>query len=399
MRVLLTTSAEKGHLNPLVGVAQWLLREGHSVGWLTVPESAPVLREIGVEVVELEVGTQAPPALVTSGEALARLVLDENALAGWIRGLLLDAVPAQIEPMRAVLRRFRPDVVGLDGMLYAAAIAAHLEKLRYVGISSALTLLAPQDLDIALLRTVRSLAADRQALFERQGMCPEFRTCELLSPLLNVAFTTQAFVGEGVAIPPNTELVGPSRPIAPRGDEVAFPWERLDGRPLVYVSFGSQISWQPELFRQICAAGAALDAQLVVSAGDLAEGAVAGTLPGDPIVVRYAPQLGILDKAAVVVSHGGANSVMEAMDHGVPLLLIPICNDQPVQAHFLARAGAGLSLERAEATASDIEGALRKLLDSNGEPARHARRVRDDYRAHDGARAAAAALVSVAQGA
>jgi UDP:flavonoid glycosyltransferase YjiC (YdhE family) len=145
-------------------------------------------------------------------------------------------------------------------------------------------------------------------------------------------------------------------------------------------------------------ASAALGAQLVLSAGDLAEGGFAATLPGDPIVVRYAPQLGILDRAAVVVSHGGANSVMEAMDSGVPLLLIPICNDQPVQAHFLAKSGAGLSLSRAEADASRIQVALRDLLAPNSSAARNARRVRDDYRAHDGARAAAAALVSVARG-
>ena len=398
MRVLLTTSAEKGHLNPLVGVAQWLLRDGHRVGWLTVPEPAPVLREIGVEAVELDLGPHAPPPLVTGGEALAKLVLDEKALASWIRGLLLDAVPAQIEPMRMALRRFAPDVVGLDGMLYQAAIAAHLENLPCVGISSALTLLAPQDLDIALLRTVRSLAADRQSLFERHGMQAEFRTCEFLSPLRNVVFATKAFVGEDVAVPPKTELLGPSRPIAARGDEAAFPWQRLDGRPLVYVSFGSQISWQPDLFRTAATAGAALGAQLVLSAGDLAEDGFASTLPGNPIVVRYAPQLAILEKAAAAVSHGGANSVMEAMDHGVPLLLIPICNDQPVQAHFLAKAGAGLSLAPAEADASRIESALRRLLDRDGELARQARWVGDDYRAQDGACAAAAALVGLARG-
>ena len=40
MRVLLATSAEKGHLNPMVGMAQWLMRDAHRVGWLTLPEPA-----------------------------------------------------------------------------------------------------------------------------------------------------------------------------------------------------------------------------------------------------------------------------------------------------------------------------------------------------------------------
>src|SRR5262245_66671101 len=120
------TTAEKGHLNPMVGVAQWLMRDGNHVGWLTIPEPAAAVAGLGVEVVPLPHVAPAPP-LVTGGEELARLVLDRDRLRAWIRTLMLDAVPGQIEPVRAALRGFRPDVVALDGMLYQGAIAAHLE--------------------------------------------------------------------------------------------------------------------------------------------------------------------------------------------------------------------------------------------------------------------------------
>jgi MGT family glycosyltransferase len=391
------TTVEKGHLNPMVGVAHWLMRDGHHVGWLTIPEPAPGLAALGVEVVTLP-HVEAPPSLVTGGKELARLVLDRERLRAWIRTLLLDAVPGQVEPVRSALRGFRPDVVALDGMLYQGAIAAHQEAVPYAGVSSALTLLAPQDLDIELLRTVRGLAVDRAALFARYGMAPEFRTCECLSPRLNVVFATEALVGADVSVPPHTDLVGPTRPLGPRGDEADFPWQRLDGRPLVYVSFGSQISWQPELFRVVAEAVAQLRAQLVVSAGELALTDFASRLPGNPVVVSYAPQLALLERASAAVSHGGANSVMEAMDHGVPMLLIPICNDQPVQAHFLVKAGAGLSLERARLTPESVRDALRKLLDPAQPYARNARIVRDSYRASDGAREAARLIAGLAGG-
>jgi MGT family glycosyltransferase len=395
MRVLLMSSAEKGHLNPLVGVAQHCLADGHEVGWLTLPEPAEQLDGLGVEVLGLRRGGPPPP-LVTGGEALARLVLDRDALRRWIRMLLLDAVPDQLEPVREVMRAFRPDVVAIDGMLYQGVIAAHLEGIPYAGVSSALTLLAPQDLAIDLLDTVRGLAQERAALFARYGLRPEFRTCECLSPSLNVVFATAALVGDDAPVPPRTRLVGPSRPRARRGDEPGFPWHRLDGRPLVYVSFGSQISWQPELFQAIAQAAAPLDAQLVLSAGALAETDFARALPGGPLLVGYAPQLQLLERAATLVSHGGANSVMEAMDHGVPALLVPICNDQPVQAHFLARAGAGTSLARADASVENLRRALLQLLDAEGAARRNARRVRDSYRAHDGAREAARLIAGVA---
>lgn len=395
MRALLLTTAEKGHLNPMVGVAQWLMRNGHHVGWLTVPEPVPALARLGIEIVSLD-QDEPPPPHVTGGEQLARLVLDPNRLRGWIRSLLLEAVPGQVEPVRHAIRAFRPDVIALDGMLYQGAIAAHLEGVPYAGVSSALTLLAPQDMDIELLRTVRGLAAERAALFARHGLLPDFRTCECLSPLLNVVFATEALVGADASIPPRTLLVGPSRPVGPRGDEADFPWERIDERPLVYASFGSQISWQPELLRAAALAAAWLGARLVANAGGLAETGFAAGLPGEPILVPYAPQLALLERAAAMVSHGGANSVMEAMDNGVPMLLIPICNDQPVQAYFLAKAGAGLSLERERVTADSARSALAQLLDPGLPYRANAERVRDAYRSRDGAREAARQIAALA---
>lgn len=389
MRVLLISSAEKGHLNPMVGVAQWLMRDGHHVGWLTVPEPAPQLRALGVEVVTLPGGPPAPP-LVTGGAALARLVLDERALGDWIRRLLLDAVPGQIEPARRAMRGFQPDVVALDGMVYQGVLAAHLEGLPWAGISSALTLLEPPEVDSALMRTLRGLAEQRRALFARHGLVADFRTCECLSPRLNVVFASEALVGSDARVPPATVLAGPSIPPAARGDEPSFPWDRLrDDRPLVYLSFGSQISWQPEIQRLFAEAAAPLGVQLVMSAGELADTELPASLPGDVVVVPYAPQLALLARAAVLISHGGANSVMESLQHGVPIVQVPICNDQFVQAHFLTKAGAGVILDRRQLTVEACRQALRRALDPEADLTRNARRIRDDYRLQDGARTAA----------
>jgi len=389
MRVLLMSSAEKGHLNPLVGVAQCLRDDGHHVGWLTLPEPAAQLDGLGVESLRLPGHVAAPP-LVTSGAELARMLRDEAALRGWIRMLLLDAVPGQVEPVRAALRAFRPDRIGLDGMLYAGVIAAELERLPYVGISSALTLLEPRELDSALMRNVRALQAERQALFGSYGLNPQFRTCEALSPRANAIFATRAFVGEQADVPPATELVGPSLPKAPRGDECAFPWERLRGdRPIVYASFGSQISYQPELFRRIAEAAAPLGVQLVLSAGELAENGFADTLPGDVLAVPYAPQLQLLPRVSAFVSHGGANSVMEALWQGVPLVLLPLCNDQFVQAFFLKRAGCGVAFDDGEPGVTELREALCACLDPHGPIRARLQAVQASYAHADGARAAA----------
>ncbi|AKQ69783.1 glycosyltransferase, MGT family [Myxococcus hansupus] len=395
-RILIATSPEKGHLNPMTGVAQGLLHLGHHVGWLCIPEPAPQLHRLGVEVLELPRSAAPVPAIETGGEALARLVLDEAALGTWIRGLLIDAVPALLAPVREAVERFRPDVMALDGMQYAAVLAAHDLRIPWAGVSSALSLLEPP-LDYGLRRNVRALANERQALFSQHGFAARFRNCECLSPDLNIIFATEAFLGPDADLPPSTHLVGPSRPRGARGDEVDFPWERLGSKPVVYVSFGSQISWQPELFRTLAEAAAPLGVTLVLSAGELADTEFVHTLPGDVVAVPYTPQRQLLPRAAVLVSHGGANSVMEALTEGVPMLLLPVCNDQPIQAHFLTKSGAGLVREPRTLTVEDCRAALRQLLEPDSSPRGNAARIAASYQARDGAGEAAARITQLAR--
>ncbi|QSQ11673.1 glycosyltransferase [Myxococcus landrumensis] len=391
-RILIGTSPEKGHINPMMGVAQWLRRMGHTVGWLCIPEPSPQLANLGVEVLHLPASAREAPGIETGGEALARLVRDEVALGKWIRGLLIDAVPALLEPVSQVVRSFRPDVMALDGMQYAAVLAAHREQIPWAGVSSALSLLEPME-DYGLRRNVRALAQERAALFAKHGFDARFRNCECLSPRLNTIFATEAFLGPDAGLPPNTSLVGPSIPPEPRGDEVDFPWERLGSKPVVYVSFGSQISWQPALFRTLAEAAAPLGVTLVLSAGELADTEFSRSLPGDVVAVPYTPQRQLLPKASVFVSHGGANSVMEALTAGVPLLLLPVCNDQPIQAHFLRASGAGLTRELDTLTVEDCRDALRQLLEP-GTPLRaKLAAISASYRAQDGAKEVAERIV------
>jgi MGT family glycosyltransferase len=401
-RVLLCSSPEKGHLNPLAALAEALRAAGAHVGWLCLPEPSPQLDALGVEVVHAELPAPAAgaPALVTGGEALAGLVRDPARLRGWIRTLLLDLVPGQIEPVRRALRGFAPDVVATDGMQYAMVLAAHLEGVPWAGISTALTLLEPPLPGWALLENVRALAADRAALFARHGLpAQRFRTCEALSPRQNTIFATRALVGADADVPPATELVGPARVTGARGDEPgAFPWARLEpGRSLVYVSFGSQISWQPEIFAAVAEAAAPLEVQLVIVCGELAGTSWAARLPGRVVAVPYAPQRALLERAACMITHGGANSVMEAMAAGVPLLVSPVCNDQPVQAHVVGRAGAGIAMDLHGAGVKTVRAALARLVAPDAPERARARAIAVDYARHDGGRRAAELVLELAK--
>jgi len=130
------------------------------------------------------------------------------------------------------------------------------------------------------------------------------------------------------ALPSTVHFVGPLHSPESRHDP-AFPWERLDGRPLIYGSMGTVQNGLDWIFRTIAEACAGLDAQLVLALGGNRDPAKFSSLPGDPVVVKFAPQLDVLKRATLCSTHAGLNTALESLAQGVPMVAIPITNDQP----------------------------------------------------------------------
>jgi zeaxanthin glucosyltransferase len=364
-RILFAAIPEKGHLNPMIGPAMHLQLRGHAVAFHAPGDLSGQLSRAGISSVAAAPESGASPQSQDSGrgEHFARQVRDPQWLRGWIRTLLVDAAPAQVGPIRAAIRLFRPDAVAADPMIYAAAIAAHLEGVPWFALSNSLNPVLDDSIASDLLETVRWLSSDREALFRRHGLEMRFNGCDMISPQLTIAFTTREFVGREV---PGVQLVGPSIPPGARGDEEEFPWERLrPERPLVYLAFGSQIYHQPEIFRLVIEATSSLDVQLLIVANELHGSSLLGDLPDHVLTCHYAPQLAVLAKTRAAVTHGGANSVMEAMHFGVPVLISPVCNDQFHQAHFIRRNGAGRVLDLGSATVRECRETLIALLNDD----------------------------------
>jgi zeaxanthin glucosyltransferase len=391
-RILFCIIPEKGHINPYIGPAQHLQAAGHEVAFYACNDISEQLDRAGLSFI----GSRGPghAADLRRGAAFAAHVRDPAWLRQWIKTMLLDGVPPEVESLHELFRRWRPTLVAIDPMVYAAAIAAQLEGLPWAALSNSLNPVLPDKLDSELLATVRWLAPERARLFAGYGLNADFRGCDLLSPHLTVAFTSAEFVGRAV---PGVELVGPSLPLHRRGDEAALDWERLDpAAPLVYMSLGSQIYYQPTMFRKVIEAVSGSGMQLVLSAAELLGSDQLPPLPAEVHAVRYAPQLTLLQRAAAFITHGGANSVMEALACGVPLLISPLCNDQFHQAHFIEAAGVGRRLDLEQVSPQRIRSVLEELI-AAGSLRQRAAAIAASYR-RDGAAEAARLLSALAAG-
>jgi zeaxanthin glucosyltransferase len=143
---------------------------------------------------------------------------------------------------------------------------------------------------------------------------------------------------------------------------IDFPFDKLTGKPLIYASLGTLQNRLQYIFQYIAEACLGLDAQLVISLGGALEPEAMANLPGVPLVVKYAPQLELLKKASLVITHAGLNTTLESLSEGVPMVAIPITNDQPGVAARIAWCGAGEMLSLPRLSAAKLQEAIKKVL-------------------------------------
>jgi MGT family glycosyltransferase len=197
-------------------------------------------------------------------------------------------------------------------------------------------------------------------------MKPVRRIEDFFSPLAYLAQTCREFDFPREVLPDMFHYVGALAADRPRGED-QFPWDRLDDRPLIYVSMGTvRPSSDVGVLEKIASACADLDAQLVISAGKWADESetwdTPDNLPGGPLVMDFVPQMELLEKAQLLITHGGQNTVLEAIAQGVPMIVLPRGADQPAMAGRIKHTGAGLCASFQHFTPAELRGLVERVL-------------------------------------
>ncbi len=145
-------------------------------------------------------------------------------------------------------------------------------------------------------------------------------------------------------------------------EPISFPYEKLTGQPLIYASMGTLQNRLLWVFTMIAEACMGLDAQLVISLGGGNSPEALPELPGNPLVVGYAPQLELLQKATLTITHAGMNTTLECLTNGVPMVAIPVTNDQPGIAARIAWTGAGEAIPLKKVSMEKLQKAIKRVL-------------------------------------
>ena len=187
----------------------------------------------------------------------------------------------------------------------------------------------------------------------------------VFSELAYITQLPKEFDYEHPFLPPQFHYAGPFRDAKARPN-VDFPWDRLTGEPLIYASMGSIMNGRADVFRTI-AAGVAKhkDTQLVLSIGDRLNPKEIGPVPGNAIVVNHAPQLELLKRTSVCITHAGLNTVLESLAEGVPQVAIPVTFEQPGIAARIAAKKTGVTMSFADLTSERLSTLLDEVLNSS----------------------------------
>ncbi|MEW1775377.1 glycosyltransferase [Streptomyces sp. NPDC086777] len=371
-----------GHINPAVGVAAELAARGHRVAWVCA-DAGLVHRLAGPQAAVF------PCAGAVAGERPADL-RGAQALKFLWEWFLVPLADAMAPGVAAAADAFRPDVVVADQQAFAGALVA--ERLGLPWATSATTSAEFGGAYDGIPKVAEWL---RDRLAELRGRLgdPAGTADPRFSPYLTLAFTTPELAGPTGR--PAVRYVGPSISERPVAD--GFPWDWLDpSRERVLVSLGTANADVGGRFLAECVAA-------VRDRADRVQALVAdpgGTLPPaaddkDILILPSLPQLPLLERVDAVVCHAGHNTVCEALWHGVPLVVAPIRDDQPVIAGQVVDAGAGLRVRFGRVTAQRLGDALDTVLYEPG-PRTAAAGIRTAFRAAGGAPAAATHLEALA---
>ncbi|MBC6972515.1 glycosyl transferase [Bacillus sp. Xin] len=177
---------------------------------------------------------------------------------------------------------------------------------------------------------------------------------------LNIVFTSSYFQRNSSVFQKDYIFVGPSI----TKNEIAndFPMNLLNKTRVIYISLGTIMNNQPDFYQKCFTALKDLRVKVVLNIGKQLKAEQLKDIPDNFIVRNYVPQLDILRQTDLFISHCGMNSTNESLYFEVPLVMLPIINDQHTIAERVKELGAGTMLNIQQLSVEDIKEAVNEML-------------------------------------
>ncbi len=377
-RVLFINGGLEGHVNPTIALVEELLHRGEEVIYMTTEAFRDRLEALGASVITFD-GAQFTAAM-RAGEV--------NNLVGVATGLLRTAdivIPRALEQ----IGNGRIDYIIHDSMLGSGRILAQI--LGKPAITSSSTF-ARSEATVNRMLQDWSQRTSKEAY--EKSLEAFFKVARTVQSTYNVAvgsvyeaycnpepltlvYTSRYFQPEGDHFDETYQFVGPT--IRSSDEEWNFSDLDLTAKPLIYIAFGTLFNQAIDFYRLAFAAFADRPYTIILSVGRQTSIADLGEIPPNFIVRNYVPQVSVLERASLFITHGGMNSTNEGLYHGVPLMVFPQGADQHQVARRIEELRVGAYIQQEGLTAITLREAVDGLI-NNLEVRRQCGRVAESFR-------------------
>jgi zeaxanthin glucosyltransferase len=370
------------HMNLFPTLTRKLASRGHCITFFGISDNETKARAAGFEFETIESDTLPPGTLGHMMHEMSRSNhFGALRLQGRFDQLLYRAI---LTKGHALVQRSSLDGLIVDQAEACGGSVAEAKGFPWVSVCNGLCLNSERDVPPFLTSWPYSdkwycMARNRAAYFflkvathptqklinqyrEQWKLAPLSSFNDSFSPFAQICQQPREFDFPRRELPDSFHYVGPIR--APSSTPVAFPWDRLDDRPLIYASLGTLVNRHKQLYLRIAEACSGLNAQLVISLGGGDKTSSYSGLPGSPIVVEFAPQVALLARTTLTITHAGLNTTLESLSQGVPIVAIPITFEQPAIAARIRWTGTGEFVFPARATTGRLRAIIRQVIET-----------------------------------
>lgn len=356
LTILFVSFPAEGHVNPTLGFVQAYTERGDQVHYITTEHYRERVEAVGATV-----------HLHTDWIRMAKI--NVGAMEGiqeFLR-LHMQSSLAILEIVEQLKQTIHFDVIIFDKFGAGELVS---EYLNVPGICSSASFLIPnnamaekilQDKGVSFFEPDQQMKDSLALMQQKYGVSPkeQLQFMNNIAPM-TVVYTSKYFQPRSEMFDDTSIFIGPSFPA--RAGYSDFPLERLEDRQVLYISMGTVLHEVEDFFNTCIEAFADFEGIVVIAAGEKADLSKLKPAPDHFIIAPYVPQLNVLQHAAVTITHGGMNSVNEAIHFNVPLVVLPQDKDQPMVAQRLVELEAGYRITRDQINVESLRIAVDEVL-------------------------------------
>ena len=331
MRILFINLPYHGHVIPSIGLVQELIKAGHQVTYLMPHDWEERIADSGAEFLGYENHPQLDKQIRNAFFKVEEVIAFYD-LVIYEQFFFVGKHLAEKHGKKCV-RIFTAPATNKELMRQFLSSGGPMGIFRLPLIGTLWTMDAVKGLGIKL--------KCRNWLDEIVENPPD---CNLVYTLLSFQPFAEYFLEE------QFHFIGPS--VYDRKEEDFPPL----AKPVIYISIGTILKGGENFFRACLEAFEKEKVTVVLSVGNF-DISLLKHIPENFVIRNRVPQIAVLKQSSLFITHGGMNSVSEAMVHGVPMVVIPFVSDQPVNARQVEKLGLGKVLEYKTITANALRDA------------------------------------------